>query len=435
MDKGRLSWNNAAAIRERAALPETRDGNVRKRYFLRAIIAVLDSFGIGAAPDAGRFGDAGANTFGHIAKACAGGTADGGGRRGPLNIPHLLSLGLGLAPKDVDPAVPAMVNGAPTGRYGACAELSRGKDTPSGHWEMMGLPVEYDWGYFPVTVPAFPRALTEALIARGKLPGILGDCHASGTEIIEKFGLEHIATGKPICYTSADSVFQIAAHETHFGLERLYDLCRLTRELVDSYNVGRVIARPFVGEGPGEFQRTYNRHDYAMPPGKPTLLDIAKAAGREVTGIGKISDIFAGQGITRSIHTEGNADTFARMIECARTMPDGSITFANFVDFDQAYGHRRDVAGYAAALEAFDSRIPDLKAALEAGDLVVFTADHGCDPTWKGTDHTREYVPALAFGPGIAPGPVGKRRSIADIGQSVAGHLRLASLDAGTSFL
>ena len=206
---------------------------------------------------------------------------------------------------------------------------------------------------------------------------------------------------------------------------------------MDPYNVGRVIARPFVGEKPGEFQRTYNRHDYATPPFKPTLLDIAKANGREVTGIGKISDIFAGQGITRSITTAGNGETFDRLIECARTMPEGSITFANFVDFDQTfYGHRRNTAGYAAALEAFDSRIPALKAALQPGDLVVFSADHGCDPTWKGTDHTREYVPVLAFGPAIAPGPVGKRSSFADIGQSIAGASRPSGpLDAGTSFL
>ncbi len=402
---------------------------------MRAIIAVLDSFGIGSTPDAARFGDAGANTFGHIAKAAAEGQADGAGRKGPLNIPNLLSLGLGLAANGVDPSVPAMANGPATGRYGACAERSHGKDTPSGHWEMMGLPVEYDWGYFPQTVPTFPKPLTDALIVRAKLPGILGDCHASGTEIIEKFGAEHIRSGKPICYTSADSVFQIAAHESHFGLERLYEVCHIARELVDPYNVGRVIARPFVGETPGTFRRTYNRHDYAMPPFKPTLLDIAKAKGRAVTGIGKISDIFAGKGITHSIPTAGNDDTFARTLECAATMPDGSITFANFVDFDQNYGHRRNIAGYAGALEAFDAQIPALKAALRPGDLVVFSADHGCDPTWKGTDHTREYIPVLAFGPGIAPGPVGKRDSFADIGQSIAAHLGLGPLDAGTSFL
>jgi phosphopentomutase len=401
---------------------------------MRALIAVLDSFGLGAAPDAERFGDAGANTYGHIVQACAEGRADDARRSGPLAIPNLLSLGLGLAASQTDPSVAPTQNGPASGRYGAASELSRGKDTPSGHWEMMGLPVEYDWGYFPTTVPTFPKELTDAFIARAGLPGILGNCHASGTVIIDQYGEEHIRTGKPICYTSADSVFQIAAHETHFGLERLYEISHIARELVDPYNVGRVIARPFVGEA-GSFKRTYNRHDYAMPPHQPTLLDVAKEDGRTVTGIGKISDIFAGRGITQSIKTEGNDDTFTRLIECAQTAPDGSITFANFVDFDQNYGHRRDIAGYAAALEAFDAQIPALKAALKPGDLVVFSADHGCDPTRPGSDHTREYIPIIAFGPGIAPGPVGKRTTFADIGQSVAQHLGLPPMPVGTSFL
>jgi phosphopentomutase len=402
---------------------------------LRAIIAVLDSFGIGATPDASRFGDEGANTFGHIARACARGEADNAGRRGPLRLPHLLSLGLGLAARQADPAIPEMPAGPVTGRYGAALERSRGKDTPSGHWEMMGLPVDHDWGYFPDTVPTFPKALTDALVAQAGLPGILGDCHASGTVIIDELGEEHIRTGKPICYTSADSVFQIAAHESHFGLERLYEISQLARRLVNPYNVGRVIARPFVGEKRGAFKRTYNRHDYAMPPQGPTLLDIARDADRQVIGIGKISDIFAGRGLTQSLKTEGNDDTFARMIACAKEAPEGSITFANFVDFDQSYGHRRDVAGYAGALEAFDARIPALRAALRPGDLVVFSADHGCDPTMPGSDHTREYIPVIAFGPGIAPGPVGRRESFADIGQSVAAHLGLPRLAHGTSFL
>lgn len=402
---------------------------------MRALIGVLDSFGIGATPDAARFGDAGANTFGHIAKACAEGRGDSDRRKGPLRVPNLLALGLGLAAAETDACVPAMPHGPLQGRYGAAAELSRGKDTPSGHWEMMGLPVDYDWGYFPATVPTFPKELIDAFIAQTGVPGILGDCHASGTIIIDQLGQEHIRTGKPICYTSADSVFQIAAHETHFGLERLYEVSRIARKLVDLYNVGRVIARPFVGEKPGEFRRTYNRHDYAMPPGAPTLLDIAQDHGHDVIGIGKISDIFAGSGITKSIKTEGNDDTFTRLIDCAKNAPDGSITFANFVDFDQSYGHRRDISGYAKALEDFDAQIPALQAALKPGDLVVFSADHGCDPTMPGSDHTREYIPVIAFGPGIAPGPVGKRGSFADIGQSIAGHLGLPKLAHGTSFL
>lgn len=402
---------------------------------MRALIGVLDSFGIGAAPDAERFGDAGANTFGHIASACAEGRGDSDQRKGPLTLPNLMSLGLGLAAAQTDARVPAMPHGPLQGRYGAAAELSLGKDTPSGHWEMMGLPVDYDWGYFPTTVPTFPKELIDAFVRETGVPGILGDCHASGTVILDQHGEEHIRTGKPICYTSADSVFQIAAHESHFGLERLYEISKIARKLVDPYNVGRVIARPFVGEQAGAFKRTYNRHDYAMPPRADTLLDIAKRDGRAVIGIGKISDIFAGSGITQSIKTEGNDDTFARLLECANTAPDGSITFANFVDFDQSFGHRRDIPGYAKALEDFDARIPSLMAALKPGDLVVFSADHGCDPTMPGSDHTREYIPVIAFGPGIAPGPMGKRDSFADIGQSIAGHLGLPKLAHGTSFL
>lgn len=402
---------------------------------MRAIIGVLDSFGIGAAPDAARFGDAGANTFGHIAQACAEGRCDNDKRKGPLNLPNLMALGLGLAAREADPRVPAMAHGAITGRYGAAAELSLGKDTPSGHWEMMGLPVDYNWGYFPETIPTFPEKLIADFIARTGVPGILGNCRASGTTVIDALGEEHVRTGKPIVYTSADSVFQIAAHEAHFGLERLYEISHIARELVDAYNVGRVIARPFVGENRATFKRTYNRHDYAMPPRAATLLDIAKDHGRAVIGIGKISDIFAGSGITQSIKTEGNDDTFDRMLECAGSAPEGSITFANFMDFDQSFGHRRDIPGYAKALEDFDTRIPSLRAALKPGDLVVFSADHGCDPTMPGSDHTREYIPVIAFGPGIAPGPVGKRGSFADIGQSIAGHLGLPKLAHGTSFL
>ncbi len=402
---------------------------------MRAIIGVLDSFGIGAAPDAARFGDAGANTFGHIAQACAEGRCDNDKRKGPLNLPNLMALGLGLAAREADPRVPAMAHGAITGRYGAAAELSLGKDTPSGHWEMMGLPVDYNWGYFPETIPTFPEKLIADFIARTGVPGILGNCRASGTTVIDALGEEHVRTGKPIVYTSADSVFQIAAHEAHFGLERLYEISHIARELVDAYNVGRVIARPFVGENRATFKRTYNRHDYAMPPRAATLLDIAKDHGRAVIGIGKISDIFAGSGITQSIKTEGNDDTFDRMLECAGSAPEGSITFANFMDFDQSFGHRRDIPGYAKALEDFDTRIPSLRAALKPGDLVVFSADHGCDPTMPGSDHTREYIPVIAFGPGIAPGPIGKRGSFADIGQSIAGHLGLPKLAHGTSFL
>ncbi len=402
---------------------------------LRAIIGVLDSFGLGSAPDAERFGDAGANTFGHIAKACAEGLPRADGRKGALDVPNLLSLGLGKAAQSADSRVQVAAPDRIVGKYGYAAELGLGKDTPSGHWEMMGLPVDYEWGFFPRTVPSFPAKLTQDFIARTGVPGILGDCHASGTEILDALGEEHIRTGKPIVYTSADSVYQIAAHETHYGLDRLYEHCHIARKLVDEYNIGRVIARPFVGETAGHFKRTGNRHDYAMPPHAPTLLDRYAATGKQVYGIGKISDIFAARGVTHYVKAFSNEEVFDAMMNLVKTGPDDAIIFANFVDFDTLYGHRRDIAGYASALEAFDKRIPELQANLRAGDLAIFSADHGCDPTWPGTDHTREYVPVLAFGPGIAPGPIGERSTFADIGQSVAAHLGIAPLPVGTSFL
>ncbi|GIL01208.1 MAG: phosphopentomutase [Alphaproteobacteria bacterium] len=404
----------------------------------RAFIIVLDSVGIGGAPDAARFGDEGADTLGHIAAACMAGAGDRDGlRRGRLLLPHMERLGLGLAARGASGALPAGFDPAPD-LAGICAhacEVSNGKDTPSGHWEIAGLPVPFDWGYFPRTEPCFPAELTKAVIAQGDIPGILGNRHASGTTIIEELGEEHIRTGKPICYTSADSVFQIAAHETHFGLDRLYQLCRLVRRLVDPYNIGRVIARPFVGETPAQFERTGNRRDYAVPPPEPTLLDRAKAAGREVIAIGKVDDIFAHRGPTRIVKGHGNEALFDATLTAAATVPDGSLAFTNLVDFDQLYGHRRDVPGYAAALEAFDRRLPELTDRLREGDLLVITADHGNDPTWRGTDHTREQVPVLACGPGIGPREAGRRDSFADIGETVAEHLELAPGRHGRSFL
>jgi len=403
----------------------------------RAIVGVLDSFGVGAADDAEAFGDAGANTFGHIWRACAAGAADAPGlRAGPLQIPNLMRLGLGaLADRAAGGALGT--DGAPgqAALYGYAAERSYGKDTPSGHWEMMGLPVEFDWGYFPREAPTFPPDLIEALTEEARLPGVLGLRHASGTEIIEELGAEHIRTGKPIVYTSADSVIQIAAHETHFGLERLYETCRIARRLVDTYNIGRVIARPFVGEAPGDFRRTAGRKDLATPPHAPTLLDICAEDGRSVIGVGKISDIFAASGVTQSIKADGNDALFSAMLDQVDHAPDGSLIFVNFVDFDTLYGHRRNVAGYAAALEAFDRRLPELEAQLRSGDLVVLSADHGCDPTWPGSDHTREFVPIIAFGPGVSGGFIGKRDTFADIGQSLAAHLGTRPLAAGRSFL
>ncbi|WP_425409775.1 phosphopentomutase [Hyphococcus sp.] len=403
----------------------------------RALIGILDSFGVGASEDAHKFGDEGANTFVHIAEACAAGDADKDGlRAGPLKIPNLMRLGLGeLAREATGAEAPVAGPSAFDAAYGYAAERSFGKDTPSGHWEMMGLPVEFEWGMFPKGPPSFPDALLDKLIAQAELPGLLGDKHASGTVIIEELGEEHIETGKPIVYTSADSVFQIAAHEKHFGLERLYDVCKVARKLVDEYNVGRVIARPFIGERKGDFVRTGNRKDYATPPHAPTLLDLYAEQDRPVIGIGKISDIFAGSGVTKSVKAHGNEALFDAWLEEIENAPDGSIIFANFVDFDMLYGHRRDIAGYAAALESFDKRLPELEAALRPDDVVVLSADHGCDPTWPGSDHTREFIPVIAFGEKVKAGSIGRRDSFADIGQSLAAHLGSPPLAAGKSFL
>ncbi|HBU98897.1 phosphopentomutase [Thalassospira lucentensis] len=403
----------------------------------RAIIIVADSFGIGSAPDAAKFGDQGSDTLGHIAEHCAQGLADNDQRSGPLHIPNMVALGLGEAAKDATGRVPPGLDhgGAILGAFGHAKELSRGKDTPSGHWEIAGVPVDFDWGYFPQTVPTFPTELTDAFIKQAKLPGILGNCHASGTNIIADLGQEHIKTGMPICYTSADSVFQIAAHEEHFGLDRLYDICEIAFKLVEPYNIGRVIARPFVGESPADFKRTANRRDLAIPPHKPTLLDLFSDAGGKVISVGKIADIYAHRGIAKKVKASGNMALFDAMMTEIAEAPDNSIVFTNLVDFDMEFGHRRDVPGYANALEEFDVRIPELRNALKPGDLVIVTADHGCDPTWRGNDHTREFVPVLAFGPAIAPGPFGMRETFADIGQTVADHLGIAPLATGTSFL
>ena len=292
----------------------------------RAFLFVLDSFGIGGADDAARFGDTGSDTFGHIADACAAGKADREGlRHGPLDLPNMMSLGLGRAAGTASGYPKAGDALHPSAFHGAAQEVSSGKDTPSGHWEIAGLPVPFEWGYFPKTVPTFPAELTEAIIREGGLPGILGDCHASGTEIIERFGKEHIRTGKPIFYTSADSVIQIAAHEEHFGLERLYELCGLVRRLADPLNIGRVIARPFLGETAATFERTANRRDYAVPPPEPTLLDRLIARGSKVVGVGKIGDIFAHRGVSEVRKGVGNMAMFDVALEAMADAQDGLI--------------------------------------------------------------------------------------------------------------
>jgi phosphopentomutase len=397
----------------------------------RAIILVLDSFGIGATADAARFGDEGSDTFGHIAEKRAASAA------GPMKLPNLARLGLYHASRDSTGAFPA---GAITdtdivGAYGFAEELSSGKDTPSGHWEIAGVPVLFDWGYFTERENTFPQELLDRLVDRADLPGYLGNCHSSGTTIIAELGDEHVATGKPIFYTSADSVFQIACHEEAFGLERLYALCDIARELVDEYNIGRVIARPFVGDGPGSYVRTGNRRDLTTPPHADTVLDKLVASGGEVISIGKISDIYAHQGITKKIKASGNAALFDATLAALGEARDRSIVFTNFVDFDMLYGHRRDVEGYAAALEYFDKRLPELLEILNDDDVMFICADHGCDPTWPGSDHTREHIPVLAYGRGVTPGPIGKRETFADIGQSIAAMFDLPPMDYGRSIL
>ncbi|MEJ8476216.1 phosphopentomutase [Roseibium algae] len=404
----------------------------------RAILCVLDSFGIGGAADASSFGDAGSDTLGHIAEACATGKADRVGlRSGPLHVPNMDRLGLGRASLlSNGKAAPGLdFDGEPEGIWGCAAETSHGKDTPSGHWEIAGVPVLFDWGYFPETIPTFPDDLIGAVVQAASIPGILGNKHASGTVIIEELGEEHLRTGKPIFYTSADSVVQIAAHEGHFGLERLYALCETVRELVGPYNIGRVIARPFDGTGAADFARTSNRRDYSVLPPEPTLLDRITANGKSVFGVGKISDIFAHQGVTKVLKGVGNDELFDKTMEAIEIAGDGDLVFANFIDFDSLFGHRRDVPGYAAALERFDERLPDMISALKEGDLLILTADHGCDPTWKGTDHTREHVPVLATGPGLAGHSVGIRKTFADIGETIAHHLGVAPGSHGVSFL
>lgn len=399
----------------------------------RAFILVMDSFGIGAAPDAERFGDVGADTLGHIAAYCAAGKADRAGlRQGPLKLPNLARLGLGRAAELATGSIPTgLETDTVMAAYGAAAELSAGKDTPSGHWEMAGCPVPVDWGYFAKSEPCFPSDFLDEFIATCSLPGILGNCHASGTEVLDQLGEEHIRTGKPICYTSADSVFQIAAHEEHFGLERLLDICAVAKRLLEPYRIARVIARPFLGEKTGQFKRTSHRRDLTTPPPEPTLLDCLTDAGREVISVGKIADIFAHRGISQKVKGEDNAALVDVTLDLMKEAPDRSLTFANFVDFDTLFGHRRDVAGYAAALEAFDRRIPEFLAAMREGDLALITADHGCDPTTGGTDHTREYVPVLFFGPAAPKVSLGRRASFADMGQTIAGHLEIAPLVHG----
>jgi len=396
----------------------------------------MDSFGIGASLDADKYGDNGANTLASIHRSCDEGLCDKPGtRQGALQLPNLTKRGLYHALLASSGLRMGDLSVTPAAFFGYSVEQSYGKDTPSGHWEIAGVPVLFDWGYFPNQANCFPDELINEFIRQAQLPGVLGLKHASGTTILDELGEEHIASGKPIVYTSADSVFQIAAHEKAFGLDRLYEICRIARRLVDDYNIGRVIARPFLGERVGAFKRTANRKDYSTPPPEATLLDKLVESGREVIAIGKIADIYAHCGISQEIKADGNMDLFDKTLHALESASDGSLIFTNFVDFDSKYGHRRDVTGYAHALEQFDARLPELDAFLRPDDLVIIAADHGCDPSFPGSDHTREHIPTLAYGLNTESTFIGRRDSFADIGQTIAEYLKIDPLLHGVSFL
>ncbi len=383
-------------------------------YFQRVIWIVLDSVGVGEMPDAAAYGDAGSDTLGNIA------------RRRPLNLPNLARLGLGnLKPlPHIEPAP------YPAAAFGRCALASPGKDTTTGHWEMVGIHLAKPFPLYPHGFPPEIMQEFESRIGRGTL----ANCAASGTEIIKQLGEEHMRTGKPIVYTSADSVFQVAAHEEVIPLWELYKICETARDILRSpHEVGRVIARPFVGQ-PGNFTRTPNRKDYAMPPPPGMLLDQLEANQVDVFSIGKIFDIFLGRGIQEHEKTTNNADGMAKTLEAMDQVETGLI-FVNLVDFDQQYGHRNDVEGYARALEEFDAWLPMLERKLQFDDLVIITADHGCDPTTPSTDHSREYVPLIAYRPRKMEGiNLGLRRSLSDIGQTVAENFG-TKISQGASFL
>ncbi|MCU1264952.1 MAG: phosphopentomutase [Acidobacteria bacterium] len=386
-----------------------------KDSFNRIVLIVLDGAGIGAMPDAPEWGDAGSDTFGHILESRE------------VHLPKLQSLGLGnIRPLDgVPPAA------QPRGSYGRCALRSNGKDTTTGHWEMAGIILEQA---FPTYPQGFPQSVIDRFVRETGVPGILGNVPASGTEIIKQLGAEHIRTHKPIVYTSGDSVFQIAAHEEVIPLARLYEICEIARAMLDGeHKVGRVIARPFLGE-PGSFYRTENRHDYAVPPPRENLLPTLADEDLDVVCIGKIASIYDSMGVTQDLTAKNNEQSIDQTIKALQAETRGLI-FSNLVDFDMLYGHRRDTEGYARALEHFDVRLPEIEAAMQPDDLMIITADHGNDPTFPGSDHTREYAPLIVYGKNTTPGVnLGTRASLADIGQTIAANFRL-QLVAGNSFL
>ena len=398
----------------------------------RAIVLVLDSFGIGAAPDAEDFGDIGVNTFLHIAetyeKTC----------HEKINLPELSKLGLIDACEQASHCqVPYSGEKAEKGAYSFAAEISSGKDTPSGHWEMMGVPVLFDWGYFTNKQQSFNADLITEINKATGYSGMLANCHGSGTDIIAEYAQEHIQSGLPICYTSADSVFQVAAHEQHFGLDELNQYCVTVRELLTrlDLNIGRVIARPFIGNSEDGYTRTGNRRDYSILPPAPTVLDKITQSGGTVISVGKIADIFAHQGISEKTKATGIDALVDATLEHITTAADNSLIFTNLVNFDQDFGHRRDPIGYAQALQNFDQRLPEIYAQMKADDVLFLIADHGCDPTWHGHDHTREYVPLLAYHKNITSINLGERKTFADLGQTIAELFSVEPMDYGKSFL
>ena len=393
----------------------------------RSIILVLDSLGLGSTEDSHLYGDTGADTLGHIIESCDSDSANNSERNGPLVIPNLIRWGLGEAAIASRKKPLPISRVEPQGAFGYAKEVSAGKDTPSGHWEICGLPVPFEWGTFPKTENCFPESLLLSLIKEGKIDGTLANKHASGTQVIEELGQEHIDSGFPICYTSADSVFQIAAHEEHFGLDRLYELCTVAKRLVDPLEITRVIARPFTGSSKDGFERTANRKDLTTPPNGPTLLDNIQDGGGDVISVGKIGDIFSNQGVSYTVKAANNMGLVDQLLSEMKKVNEGLI-FVNLVDFDTKFGHRRDVAGYALALEQFDARIPEIESQLTSNDLVLITADHGCDPTWPGNDHTREHVPVVFYGQSIKNNNLGERESFCDMGQTIAQHLEIEPL-------
>jgi phosphopentomutase len=416
-------------------------------FMARAIVLVLDSFGVGYAEDAEKFGDVGANTFINLVREYF------AHQKQIIQLPNLGSMGLHELSKQASSskAWQQLEEGftkanrqlgefyfAPSkGAYGYMAEISTGKDTPSGHWEMAGVPVLFDWDYFANKKQSFSTELITSINKKTGIDGLLGNCHASGTDIIKALGEEHIKTGFPICYTSADSVLQVAAHETHFGLANLYTYCEQVRELLDDLglNIGRVIARPFIGTNSSDFTRTGNRRDYSVLPPSTTVLEKITKSGGQVISVGKISDIFAHQGISLKIKATGIDALVDATIKQINNAPKNSLIFTNLVNFDQDYGHRRDSVGYARALEAFDKRLPEIINYMHKDDILFLTADHGCDPTWTGNDHTREFVTLMCYHQHIHSTSLGRRNTFADLGQTLAELFNVEAMTYGTSLL